>query len=65
MTVVSVAEAVKRTRLAVNYSVDDLAETCGLTAAEIDEIEAGENADPLKLARIAAALRVSVDFLRK
>lgn len=55
---VEVGAAVRRTREAVGYSVDDLAETCGLTENEISKIEIGADADPAKLRRIAAALQV-------
>lgn len=55
---VEVGAAVRRSREAVGYSVDDLAETCGLTENEISKIEIGADADPAKLRRIAAALQV-------
>ncbi|MDM9626456.1 helix-turn-helix domain-containing protein [Rhizobium sp. S152] len=55
-----VASAVKAAREGVGYSVDDLAVTCGLVAGEIEDIESGEDADPAKLKRIAAALQVPV-----
>ncbi len=57
---IDVAAAVKGARDAVGYSVEDLAVTCGLANGEILEIENGENADPAKLKRIAAALQVPV-----
>ncbi|WFU52042.1 helix-turn-helix transcriptional regulator (plasmid) [Sinorhizobium terangae] len=50
--------AVRRSREAVGYSVEELAITCGLTGAEITRIEIGADADPGRLRRIAAALRV-------
>ncbi len=56
----NVAAAVRAAREAVGYSVDDLAVTCGLVVNEIEEIESGEDADPAKLKRIAAALQVSL-----
>nr|WP_225169504.1 helix-turn-helix domain-containing protein [Ensifer sp. IC4062] len=55
---VEIGDAVRRSREAVGYSVDDLALTCGLTCAEIIGIELGADADPGRLRRIAAALRV-------
>ncbi len=55
---IDVAAAVRAAREAVGYSVDDLAVTCGLAGSEIYEIESGENSDPAKLKRIAAALQV-------
>ncbi len=53
-----IGAAVKRSREAVGYSIDDLSETCGLTRSEIAHIEIGADTDPVKLRRIAAALRV-------
>ncbi|QLL64597.1 helix-turn-helix transcriptional regulator (plasmid) [Sinorhizobium mexicanum] len=53
-----IAAAVRRSREAVGYSVEDLAITCGLTGAEITRIEIGADVDPGRLRRIAAALRV-------
>ncbi|WEJ08549.1 helix-turn-helix domain-containing protein [Sinorhizobium prairiense] len=55
---VDIGDAVRRSREAVGYSVEDLALTCGLTGAEITRIELGDDVDPDKLRRIAAALRV-------
>jgi transcriptional regulator with XRE-family HTH domain len=63
MTAINVAAAVKAAREAVGYSVDDLAVTCGLVADEIQEIESGEDADPAKLRRIAAALQVPLSSI--
>lgn len=64
VSAINVAAEVKKAREAVGYSVDDLAVTCGLVATEISEIENGDNADPAKLKRIAAALQVPVsDFV--
>ncbi|WP_331375645.1 helix-turn-helix domain-containing protein [Sinorhizobium chiapasense] len=53
-----IGAAVRRSREAVGYSVEDLAITCGLTGAEITRIEIGADVDPGRLRRIAAALRV-------
>ena len=50
--------AVKAIREAHGYSIDDLAVTCGLSASEIIGIENGEDTDPGRLRRIAAALRL-------
>jgi transcriptional regulator with XRE-family HTH domain len=58
VSAVNVASAVRRAREAVGYSIEDLAVTCGLANGEISEIENGDNADPAKLKRIAAALQV-------
>ncbi len=57
---VDIADAVRRARQAVGYSVDELALTCGLTDLEIESIERGTDADPGKLRRIAAALQLPV-----
>lgn len=59
-THVNIGNAVRRSRQAVGYSVDELALTCGLTDAEITNIELGADADPGKLQRIAAALQLPV-----
>jgi DNA-binding XRE family transcriptional regulator len=53
-----IAAAVRQAREAIGYTIDDLSETCGLTSDEITEIEAGADADPAKLRRIATALQV-------
>lgn len=55
-----IANAVNEARRAVGYSIDELAITTGLVGDEIVRIENGADADPLKLKRIAAALRVPV-----
>ncbi|WP_072597319.1 helix-turn-helix domain-containing protein [Sinorhizobium americanum] len=55
---VDIGDTVRRCREAVGYSIEDLALTCGLTGAEITRIELGDDVDPDKLRRIAAALRV-------
>lgn len=54
-----IGDAVRRSREAIGYTVDDLSETCGLTRDEIAEIELGAEADPAKLRRIATALQVA------
>lgn len=59
-THVDIGDTVRRSRQAVGYSVDELALTCGLTDAEITNIELGADADPGKLQRIAAALQLPV-----
>ncbi|MDI7865141.1 helix-turn-helix domain-containing protein [Rhizobiaceae bacterium n13] len=55
---IEIGAAVRRSREAAGYSIDELSETCGLTGNEISRIEIGADADPAKLRRIAAALRV-------
>jgi transcriptional regulator with XRE-family HTH domain len=55
---IDIGDAVRQSREAVGYSIEDLALTCGLTGAEITRIELGADVDPGKLRRIAAALRV-------
>jgi len=60
VSTINVAAEVRKAREAVGYSVDDLAETCGLVESEIIDIENGKDADPAKLKRIAAALQVPV-----
>jgi transcriptional regulator with XRE-family HTH domain len=53
-----VARAVVEARLAAGYSIDDLALTTGLVHDEIVGVEEGADADPAKIRRIAAALRI-------
>jgi transcriptional regulator with XRE-family HTH domain len=57
----SVGTAVRQAREEINYTVGDLAETSGLAADEIMEIETGMCRDRQKLCRIAQALHVSAD----
>ena len=47
---------VRALRESMGYSVEDLALTCGLATGEIGAIEAGNDADPARLRRIASAL---------
>jgi len=54
-----VGNAVRTARESYGYSVEDLAVTCGLTNREISEIEIGEDTDPAKLRRLAAALQIA------
>ncbi len=51
---------IRTTRGSFGYSVDDLAETVGLTVDEIAAIEAGTDADPTKIKRIASALKIEL-----
>ena len=61
--VLNVGNRVKQARLAAGYSLDDLAETCGLTTIEISRIEDGVEIDLQYLKRIAPALQTSVEQL--
>ncbi len=47
---------VRALRETMGYSVEELALTCGLATSEISAIEAGDDADPGKLRRLANAL---------
>jgi transcriptional regulator with XRE-family HTH domain len=58
-----VGTRVRSIRQSVGYSIEDLAETCGLTSAEITGIEEGLDVDMGQLKRVAAALQVSVSDL--
>jgi transcriptional regulator with XRE-family HTH domain len=58
-----IGSRVRSSRQTVGYSIEDLAETCGLTSAEILAIEEGLEADPAQLKRVAAALQLSVSDL--
>jgi DNA-binding XRE family transcriptional regulator len=55
-----VGTRIRTTRGSFGYSIDDLAETCGLTSDEIVAIEAGNGNDPIKIKRIASALKVEL-----
>ncbi|CAN7170807.1 helix-turn-helix domain-containing protein [Neorhizobium sp. LjRoot104] len=55
-----IASVVAETRRTVGYSIEELAITTGLVNDEIVRIENGTDADPAKLKRIAAALKVPV-----
>lgn len=59
-TLADVGTRIRITRGSFGYSVDDLAETVGLTSDEIVAIEAGNDNDPAKIKRIAAALKVEL-----
>ncbi|MGA1804547.1 helix-turn-helix domain-containing protein [Rhizobium sp. HT1-10] len=59
-TLADVGTRIRTTRGSFGYSVDDLAETVGLTADEIVAIEAGNDNDPAKIKRIASALKVEL-----
>ena len=61
VNVSNVGNRVKQARLAAGYSLDDLAETCGLTTIEISRIEDGIEIDLQYLKRIAPALQTSVE----
>ncbi|PDT50835.1 MULTISPECIES: helix-turn-helix transcriptional regulator [Sinorhizobium] len=61
---VDIGLAVKQSREAMGYSVEDLSLTCGLTGAEITRIEVGADVDPGRLKRIAAALQVPTSTFR-
>ncbi|PJR09687.1 helix-turn-helix domain-containing protein [Sinorhizobium meliloti] len=61
---VDIGFAVKQSREAMGYSVEDLSLTCGLTGAEITRIELGADVDPARLRRIAAALQVPTSMFR-
>lgn len=58
-----VGSRIKAIRESHKYSVEDLAVTCGLANQEIADIEDGNDADPVRLRRIAAALRVTIEDL--
>jgi hypothetical protein len=49
---------VRAIRESIGYSIEDLAVACGLTADEISEIEVGNDADPVRIRRIATALGI-------
>lgn len=63
INVLNVGNRVKQARLAAGYSLEDLAETCGLTVVEISRIEDGIEIDTQHLKRIAPALQTSVERL--
>jgi transcriptional regulator with XRE-family HTH domain len=55
--------AVRAIRETRGYSLEKLSLTCGLATHEIEDIESGKDADPVKLRRIAAALQLPEDAL--
>lgn len=60
----NVGVAARAARVAAGYSLDELALTSGLTAAEIAAIESGHSTDIRHVKRIAVALQLSpTDFL--
>lgn len=59
----NVGSRVRAARQAVGYSIEDLAETCGLTSAEILAVEEGLEGEASQLKRIAQALQVSLGEL--
>lgn len=50
-------------RQAVGYSIDELAVASGLSAGEIETVEANPSVDPDLLARIATALGIPASIL--
>lgn len=50
------AADLRQARVARGYSLEDVAETCGLTVEEIEAIETAQHMDSRKLARVAAAV---------
>lgn len=63
INVSSVGNRVRQARLAAGYSLEDLAETCGLTVVEISHIEDGVEIDMQYLKRIAPALQTPIENL--
>jgi transcriptional regulator with XRE-family HTH domain len=59
----AVGSRVRSIRQSVAYSIEDLAETCGLTTSEITGIEEGLEADLGQLKRVAQALQVPISDL--
>ncbi|MCO5164236.1 MAG: helix-turn-helix transcriptional regulator [Mesorhizobium sp.] len=57
------ANVVRSIRDSIDYSIEELAPTCGRAIREITDLESGTDADPIKLRRIAAALRLPEDAL--
>lgn len=55
--------AVTAVREFIGYTVEDLALTSGLATLEITEIERGSYVDPVKIHRIAVALRLADNVL--
>ncbi|CAD7054620.1 transcriptional regulator [Pseudorhizobium endolithicum] len=51
-----VSAALIEVRQSMNYSLDQVAVTTGLTVGELTAIENGDAADPAQLQRIASAL---------
>ncbi|MCW0021426.1 RodZ family helix-turn-helix domain-containing protein [Rhizobium sp. BT-226] len=56
----SQGSVLRHARLAMGYSLDDLAETTGLTVSEIDNIESDAEERPDFVKRLASVLGVQV-----
>jgi DNA-binding XRE family transcriptional regulator len=54
--------ALKEAREAAGYSIEDLAIATGLTHQEIRDAETGINHDESHLGRIAAALKLAIEY---
>jgi transcriptional regulator with XRE-family HTH domain len=54
----STASILAKARQGRGYSLEDLAETTGLTVAEVTSLEVGGDFDPARVRRVAAALGV-------
>lgn len=61
--VACIGHILKTARENVGYSIDDLAETSGLTAIEIEKVENNEDHDEARIRRMAAALRFDLNDL--
>jgi transcriptional regulator with XRE-family HTH domain len=60
---ISPQNALRAIRETKGYSMEELSLTCGLATFELADIENGKDVDPVKLRRIAAALRLPEDVL--
>ncbi|NTJ44844.1 helix-turn-helix transcriptional regulator [Agrobacterium larrymoorei] len=52
------ARNITAARQAAGYTIEQLALTCGLTSQEITALENGDDSDPLRVKRVAAALQI-------
>lgn len=62
-TPVTTGQHIRSAREAHGYTVDDLAETCGLTTKEIEAIETDSDIDPVRIRRVTTALRIDQSML--
>ncbi len=61
----SVSRLLKDAREQRRYSFDDVAETSGLTVSEIAALESGKGKNSTHIARVAAALGVSISGIAR
>jgi predicted transcriptional regulator len=51
-----IAKTLREARIARGYAMDDVAETSGLTVAEVAALEAGVDVEPRRMSRFVSAV---------